>query len=48
MYMQAYELNPNLWDFYAKYGDFLLNHDRPSEAVDIYKRVGVVQAGQSV
>ena len=32
-------MNPRLWDVYAQHGDFLINHNRPEEAVSVYKKV---------
>lgn len=31
-------MNPRLWDVYAQYGDFLINHNRPEEAAVMYRK----------
>lgn len=36
----ALKLSPNLWDVHASYGDFLVDTDRPKEAIELYKKVG--------
>ena len=32
-------MNPRMWDVYAHYGDFLINHNKPEEAAVMYKKV---------
>ncbi|XP_060593722.1 uncharacterized protein LOC132748180 isoform X2 [Ruditapes philippinarum] len=38
LYRHAKEMNPNLWDVYAQYGDFLVNSGRARDAVHIYRK----------
>ena len=38
-YKEALQMNPNLWDVYAQYGDFLLQNDRPHDAANMYQKV---------
>ncbi|XP_045165976.2 uncharacterized protein LOC123529639 isoform X2 [Mercenaria mercenaria] len=38
LYKHAREMNPNLWDVYAQYGDFLMNSGRAHDAVHIYRK----------
>ncbi|KAJ8301623.1 hypothetical protein KUTeg_020610 [Tegillarca granosa] len=37
-YKTALKLSPNLWDVHAAYGDFLVDTDRPKEAIEFYKK----------
>lgn len=41
LYRQALDMNPNLWDVYAQFGDFLLTYNRPVEAAQMYKKVRI-------
>lgn len=41
IYRKTLDMNPNLWDIYAQFGDFLLQQNRPKEAAEIYREVPI-------